>query len=407
MKTVTAYAFILALFLFAHAALARMDDSGPQGPTPRLSPQQILSGIYQPWTGALHELEKTLHKDRNYLVWIHVPAQHPMDLRSSEMFRRWAIATPFTELTISHNMVAFRCRNKEGQMVTGATGMTGSSSLQEVAALLDGYGLSIFFSTYTDGHLNPEREVGDYINKNLVRRGAIFGGFEVSNEQCDSMRDYLSAFVHHPRRPFERFNNIGDPEKFEGGGCVTFAVTLLKKAGLLDTVIPSFYRTFSVARYLFGGNLWPVKKMEPYPTPWLKGARYSIPLSAFWNRPWNAVPVNFPEYVHLRQIDPEKMVYTLQQFAKVYLEGQGGSMRAREAKWLSTSTLGTRISVSANNLLGGPWKYSRTPINDSFDPQMAETGRIARSWFRAKVKDGYRIRLNYAVGMPVLLLERN
>ncbi|MGZ3652352.1 MAG: hypothetical protein ACXWSC_14290, partial [Bdellovibrionota bacterium] len=98
--------FFLSAILFSAPALARMDQ-GPAGPTTPLSPPQILSGIYQPWTGPLAEMGKALKPDRNYLVWVHVPAQHPMDLRSSETFRRWVIATPLLEFTISHNMVAF------------------------------------------------------------------------------------------------------------------------------------------------------------------------------------------------------------------------------------------------------------------------------------------------------------
>ena len=404
------FAAIISLFapLFLSApALARMDQAPAETP-PKLTPAQILGGIYQPWTGSLHELEKALRPDRNYVVWVHVPAQHPMDLRSAEMFRRWALATPVTELTISHNMVAFRCRKGDGQFRTGATGMTGASNLQEAKALLAGYGLSIFFATYLDGHLNPAAEVDGYITKNLKKRGAIFGAFEVGEEQCNQMQEFLVAFVNHPRRPFERFNNIGDPEKFEGGGCVTFASALMKKAGILTEVIPNFFRDFHAARYLLGGNLKPIDGVEPPPTPWLKGKRRSISFQLFWNNPWHSAPADFDGFVHLRQIDPEKMVYTLKQFAATYLEGLAGSTRAREAGKLAASPLGERVAVSANNLIdpGGPLQFNQYLIDDTFDEEMASVGKTAREWFRQKTKDGYRIRLDQASGMPVLLLEK-
>jgi hypothetical protein len=400
---------LLGVLLAQQPAQARMDEEEGRPAPPRLTPGQILSGIYQPWTGPLAELGTTLRDGRNYVVWIHVPAQHPMDLRSSEHFRRWALATPVTELTISHNMVAFRCRSQDGRIVTGATGMTGASDLQEAKALIAGAGLSIFFDTYTDGHLNPQQEVGAYITKNLEKRGAIFGGFEVTEGQCAEMRGFLAAFVNHPRRPFERFNNVGDPLKFEGGGCVTFASALLLKAGQLASVIPSFYRDFHAARYLFGGNLAPTKDVEPFPTPWLKGARRSISFNLFWNNPWNLEPSGFPGSVYLRQIDPEKMVYTLKQFAGVYLEGQRGAARSRDAGRIAASPLGPRISVSGNNLAdpGGFLEYTSTPIDDAFDGEMAAVGDLARGWFRAQVHSGSHIRLAQAAGMPVLLLERD
>ncbi len=401
----------LAISLFSPSAFARMDQEEGEARTAKLTPEQVLAGIYQPWTGPLHELEKNLRDDRNYVVWIHVPAQHPMDLRSSEMFRRWALATPVTQMTISHNMVAFRCRNKDGQMVTGATGMTGASNLQDAKALLAGYGLSIFFATYTDGHLNPQQEVGDYVTKNLEKRGAVFAGFEVSEAQCNSMQGFLSDFVHHPSRPFERFSSVQDPEKMQGGGCVTFASALLKKAGQLDTVIPKFYRDLSAARYLLGGNLKPVADVEPPRTPWLNGRRRSISFNLFWSNPWDAGPSE-PYYlsgdISLHQMDPEKMGYTLKQFAQVYLESQRGTARSRTSRKLAASPLGPRVVVSANNLVNPPnLEFSSTVIDDSFDDEMAEIGQEARSWFRSKVNAGYRIRMGEAVGMPVLLLEKD
>ncbi|MGZ3669364.1 MAG: hypothetical protein ACXWR4_05645 [Bdellovibrionota bacterium] len=398
--------FFLSAILFSAPALARMDQ-GPAGPTTPLSPPQILSGIYQPWTGPLAEMGKALKPDRNYLVWVHVPAQHPMDLRSSETFRRWVIATPLLEFTISHNMVAFRCKNPGGQFVTGATGMTGANNLQDAKALLAGYGLSVFFATYLDGHLNPESEVASYVTTNLAKRGVVFGAFEVTDEQCGAMQGFLSDFVNHPNRPFERFTSLGDHEKFEGGGCVTFASALMNKAGVLDSVIPSFFREMYAARYLLGGNLAPQDQVLPPATPWLRGKRRSISINLIWNNPWDAAPEDFPGYANLHQMDPEKMLYALKQFGNVALENESGGARSRDARMLAESPLGARVSLTANNLEdpGGPLDFTYTTIDDNFDG-MAETGRLARDWFRGRVRAGFRLRVAQAVGMPVLVMEK-
>lgn len=401
--------FGLFCLLAAAPAFARMDPKpGGDAPAPRLTPKQILSGIYQPFTGPLAEMEKNLRQDRNYIVWIHVPAQHPMDLRSAEMFRRWALGTPVTQMSISHNMVAFRCRNESGQFVEGATGMTGASRLQEVKALLKGHGLGVFFGTFTDGHLNPQAEVGEYIAKNLKNRGTIYGAFEVTQEQCADMQKFLVEFVHHPRKPYERFNTIGDPEKFEGGGCVTFARSLMKKAGLLTPVLPMMYRNFSIARFMVGGNLKPSPDFEPMATPWLKGKKRSISLNMFWSTPWEMEPSSMPGRLYLKQIDPEKMVYTLRQFAAAYLEHAPPEERSRNSKWLAAGPLKTRVVTSANNLIdpGGPYEWSKITINDAFDPEMAAIGRASREWFRAQIREGHRMRLGSAAGMPVLIMER-
>lgn len=403
------YFALLLVSLISLPAFGRMDPKpGGDAPAPKLTPRQILSGIYQPLSGPLAEMKRNLRQDRNYIIWAHVPAQHPMDLRSAEMFRRWALGTPITQMSISHNMVAFRCRNPDGKFVEGATGMTGASQLQEVKALLKGHGLGVFFGTFTDGHLNPQAEVGEYINKNLQKRGVIFAGFEVSEQQCGDMQNFLVQFVNHPRKPYERFNTIGDPEKFEGGGCVTFARTLLKKAGILGPVLPQMYRDFSIARFMVGGNLKPSPDFEPMPTPWLNGKKRSISLNLFWTTPWEVEPSSMPGRLYLRQIDPEKMVYTLRQMAGVYLANAPAGERERNSRWLAAGPLKTRVVTSANNLIdpGGQYDWSRYTINDAFDSSFREIGASARAWFQSQVKSGYKIRLGEAVGMPVLLLEK-
>lgn len=399
------YSLLLCCLLLAFSApaFARMEES----PFVKLPPKEILASIYKPLSGPLAALKKNLKADRNYMVWVHVPAQHPLDLRSAEHFRRWALGTPVTEMTISHNMVAFRCKNESGQFVEGATGMTGASRLQEIKALLKGYGLNVFFGTFTDGHLNPQAEVGDYITKNHAKRGAVYAAFEVSQEQCAGMQDFLVQFVNHPRKPYNRFNTIGDPEKFEGGGCVTFARTLMKKANVLSPVLPLLYREFTVARFMLGGNLKQVEDFEPMQTPWLQGKRRSISLNMFWSTPWEMAPEGMPGYLHLRQIDPEKIVWMMRQFANVFMESASPADRNRAAVMFNRSPLQPRFVVSANNLAdpGGPYEWTRTKINESFDPGMAQVGKASRAYFRGEVAAGKKMRVGSVNGMPVLILE--
>ncbi|NJL24517.1 MAG: hypothetical protein HC902_04670 [Calothrix sp. SM1_5_4] len=120
------------------------------------------------------------------------------------------------------------------------------------------------------------------------------------------MTSFLNTFIHHPARPSTRYGLIPDVEKFEGGGCVTLAAVLLKKAGQLDTVIPKFFRRLTAARYLMGGNLDPVPYTLPPDLPWLKGVRRFVHPNLVLNENWEDAPADFPGHVSLRLIDPEK-----------------------------------------------------------------------------------------------------
>ncbi|NJL24518.1 MAG: hypothetical protein HC902_04675 [Calothrix sp. SM1_5_4] len=123
----------------------------------RKSPSEIQKSIYTPWSAPLSDLERLIAPKRDYVFWIHVPARHHLDLRSSDHFRQWTLATPTNEMSISHNMIAFRCRDRQGRLRQGATGMSGGSSHdQEKKMILGGYGLSLFLTTFTDGYLNSQ-----------------------------------------------------------------------------------------------------------------------------------------------------------------------------------------------------------------------------------------------------------
>lgn len=396
-------AVLLFSLNFAHFAQAQ----GGEDPYAKLTPKQILASIYQPWSGPLKELERKLDSRRNYLVWIQVPAQHPLDLRSADYFRKWFLATPLTEFSISHNMVAFTCHTAAGEVVTGATGMTGQNASQQVGMILGGYGLSVLISNYMDGHLNPMTEVDEDITLNLKKRGAVFAGFEITSEQCENMRSFLSDFVYSPKKPYRRFGLLPDPEKMEGGGCVSFASALMNKAGVLEPIIPQFFSYGRVANYMIGGNLEKPVGVEVMPTPWLRGKRRSVSMNMMLSNFWDEAPPDFPGTTAVKVMDPEKMLYTLKQFSQVYLEQLSPSLRKKEARVFAASPLGDRVVTSADNkTVDRGLEFSYFPINDQFDPSMAKIGRSARAFFRQKIAEGYRIRHESAAGMPALLLER-
>lgn len=375
------------------------DDEHPSYGT---APEEIWSEINQEWQGPLKEVEPNLNARKNYIVWINVPAQHPMDLRSADQFRKWTMATPPRELTISHNMVAWRCRANDGQMHIGATGLTGGNGKQDLKMFLDGFGLSTMFAVYTDGHLNPVWEVGKYISKNLATRGAIFAGFEVSEDQCSSMLGFLREFVWHPNKPYRNFGLIPQPDRFEGGGCVTMASVLLQKAGLLESVAPSFFRTLVANRKLMGGNLIQPKGVALPPVPWLKGKPRFISISRLLYSQWDEPSDTM---IDLKLMDPEKMAYSLKQMGKVYLQNAPEELRTSDAAFIESSQLGTRVVVTKELFAQLDKEAKHTPINDEFDLEMAQIGKEAREYFEEQVASGKKIRLGRAVGMPVLLLE--
>jgi hypothetical protein len=374
------------------------ENEAPEFPLPVPGPAETLYGIYQPWMGALRDLKAQLRSDQNYVIWIMVPPQHPMDLRSADRFRRWLLATPPQEMSISHNMVAWTCRLPNGQASEGATGMTGEGSDQTSKLVKRGYGLSAFHSVFTDGYLNPVWQVDSYVQANIPQRGAFFLAFAVSAEQCAAMNDFLRSFVMHPSEPFKRFGLTPRPNLMEGGGCVTFASELLKRAGILESVIPQFYRHLKARRDFFGGNLGapPVQTEVPSP-PWLEGKPHDVSRLTLMTRAWD---LGSKEMITLSVMDPEKMIYVAKQFAELYLARLPERERASERNRLMVGPLGLRLTVG--RVIGD--LPSGTVIDDSF-AGMREIRDSSRAWLRQKLAEGYSLRRGSILGMPVFVVD--
>lgn len=400
---------ITLFFLLLSTANAFAFGSAHREPTP----EQTLEEIYRPWGGPLRKLEQLLKPGKNYIVWIDVPAQHPVDIRSGDSFRKWLIATPLTEISVSHQMLAWSCLDKDGRAVTGATGMTGVNSNQHIQMMLRSFGLSFFFSTFTDAVLDPSAEVESTIVSNAQARGAAYIGFEVTREQCDAMQAFLADFVHRPQKPFTRYGFALDADKMEGGNCASFAAAMLKNADILTPVLPLFRRSISVLRWLMGGNLGAVKHTELPELPWLEGKQnpvaYVTLLTESWENPGDGLDSG---KIRLVTMDPEKVLYAMKQFANVYLETLPENRRREEATYLESTPLGLRTVVSADftgpNAREAALKtYTKFRIDDAFDPETASVGAAARNWVRQKMAGGFHLRRATVDAMPVLFLERD
>ncbi len=406
--------FILVLFitLTSSESLAhpRYDDgdrslqtsSGgdPSDNLPLPGRDEIRFGVYQPWTGVLQNLKTELDPERNYVIWINIPAGHPMDLRTLDKFRSWVLGTPIKEMSISHNMVAWRCRGNNGQMYEAATGMTGEVTHQTPQLILGNFGLTTFLSVFTDGHLNPSWEVSGYIEANVEKRGVVFAGFEVSESECRNMNDFVLEFINHPSEPFRRFGLLPKPALMEGGGCVTFAAELLNRAGLLQSVIPSFNRNLRARRELMGGNLPKTPPNVELPAmPWLQGQKYSIPVLTLALSSWEK---KGGKAIEVEVMDPELMLYSFKQFANAYLDQLPPEQREEEKAALDKTPLGPRVTVG--KLLFK--KKTRTLIDDTFSG-MSEVRDLTRNWIREKQSAGYQLRRVWtSVNMPAFLMER-
>ncbi|MGZ3685540.1 MAG: hypothetical protein ACXVCI_16890 [Bdellovibrionota bacterium] len=373
-----------------------------------MSPLQIRETVYKPWKGPLLDLKKDLKTDRSYVAWVLVPPHSPIDMRSGNLFKHFYLATPQQDFSISHNMILWQCRRKDGTRLEGGMAITGENDYQSKTMLKDGSGLSSLFANFTDGLIEGPEDVVDEINDEAKVQGHATVAFEVSDESCEYMLHFVDAFTLDPNRPYENFSDVKDPEKLEGGGCVTLAGALLRKAGILSNVWPHFNRNFLLNRQLLGGNI----PLPPHVTvpewSWLKGRPHSVPLLEVMALNWDG---DQEDGEPLTLMDPEMMLYSLRTIALEYLKTVPAQYRAEEEKIFGRSPFGYRkVRSSVGPFISIKEQYIKShqlfPINDAYDEQAAETSRDTKAWLAAELQSGMRMRHTKVKNSPGLIIDR-
>lgn len=377
-----------------------------------VTPAEMHAEIFAAWKGPLLDFRKNLKPGRNYVAWLLVPPTRALDMRSAGQFRRSYLATPPKDFSISHNLVLWQCTRRDGTRAEGAMAISGESDEQSKLMVKHGFGLTPLFSNFTDGYLQGVTDLLDIIDENGEDgRGYATVAFEVTQDDCNNMMDFADAFSLDPKRPYANFGNFKDPEKFEGGGCVTLAETLLRRAGVLSELWPAFWRTFHVNRHLLGGNLPLPEHVQVPAWKWLgHEERYVPELALLLNPHWDGD--RDTGYETLPLMDPELMLYSLRGVAQSYVEGLPPAERATEEAKIARSSFGRREAWSAveGALVSLPEGYVKrhrvTPLNDSFDPRMARVSWLMRRWWENARSEGYGIRSAHLGKSLALIVDK-
>jgi hypothetical protein len=372
------------------------------------TPEQERAQLYQPWAAPLTDLAKSFKPGRNYVAWIMVPPHFALDLRSGNDFRKNYLSIPPSDFSISHNLVAWQCTRKDGTAAQGAMAISGENSGQSKTMLKTGLGLTMLFSNFTDGFLEGPAHVTKVLNRERKYEGAAIVAFEVSGDDCENMLQFVDAFSLDPKRPYQNFSNLKDPDKFEGGGCVTLAKSLLQRAGILTTLWPHVSRTFHVNKLLLGGNVPLPRNVSAPNWPWLNGKPKNVPLLEVLTFPWDASEQNS---VELDLMDPELMLYSLRAIALEYLRTVPAAKQAAEEKAFDNSAFGARsVQVAVGPFIDPKDDYIHAhklvPLNDAFDPAEAQVARLARDWFANAEHEGFEARRANVGNYPALIVDK-
>ena len=342
---------------------------------------QYFKSINSGWKKNLSPLRKALKPHASYLVLQTLEPRMPMDLRSAENFRRGATSIGLINLAndslgIGHVFLSWRCQVK-GQMLEGSVGMTGEIDKQFTTLSQRGFGMSSFLAVFSDGHLqNPDLLDLEFQEDLPVHTFAM----EVEPEVCQNALGFVHKFLFHPSRPLEKFGLTPDPEKFEGGGCGSFAVSVLNQSKIFGDreIIPNFWRTIHTKKSLLGYGLPLPKDTIPYETgePGVK----KVSLVKLFASNWNG------DDLSIRIMDPEMVLLFLKTAYRFGLDDIYRQSAKRGRELLHSDHYKYRtFSLEWEN--GAP---ADIIFNKNFDPQAARLVKNSNAWLHEKRSLGYK-----------------
>lgn len=258
------------------------------------------------------EMGLGLKRDRNYIILIKKSPQYVFDFRTADRLRRSLMTMNTNDMDIGHAMVAWQCHNGR-DVDQGATGQTGEQQGQGMQMLRSGWGLSTFMSSFRDGYLNNPEEVEEVIDEAAEAKRLRFIAFEVTGQECRKMLSFLKTFINHKNEPQRHFGLNLRPDQFEGGGCGSFAVTMLEQSGALPKPATSnIWRTLNVPTHLMGVG----SKVPPY-TDFYKNIPYNQNVfgGSIMSDYWSCRPGWAPCH-KLRVADPEMIIHLITGYEK-------------------------------------------------------------------------------------------
>lgn len=136
---------------------------------------------------------------------------------------------------LGHGIVRAQCFTGEEE-VDFWSGFNGNKNKVALKLTLQGAGLSVLTYHYSDGHVQSPEFIQKYL-KDILKQSDINPAFirmNVNQEQCRRIKQHYDAFRNNKKPGYGFFTN---PDNAEGAGCTTYAVSYIRKAGLMHAYL--------------------------------------------------------------------------------------------------------------------------------------------------------------------------
>jgi len=358
------------------------------------SENPYMDRLNQGWPDSYQSLEKHLHPQKSYLVFLSKTPLASMDFRSADQLRRSILATPDSSREdIGHNLFGWSCPRTRRGPQKGFASQSGEHQSQGHAMLKSGWGLTMMFSSFLDGNLfnpseNNSRTILPYLDKDPFRLFTMI--LEVSDQECESTAEFMHKYTsRNPATglyPFQRFGFLEDPHQLEGGGCGSVAVAAVQHGNFFGEVEKHFHRVVALPIRFMGR---PLQLNIPHVDPLVfdevpPGREVSLMklVSFEWkeSEPTKDLPV----------IDPEMILLFMRTLTQELLNEK---VSAREISLTQARRYDSQLARKMIYQPKDPQDSESTNydmIDSTYDENAYHVVEASRDWYRNKRQQGYK-----------------
>lgn len=362
------------------------------------------------WPNALTNFRLRFQAGKSYIALYKKLPTSPMDMRSPNRFKNSMSSQEILHKSssIGHMSIGWSCTTpSQPTRIEGFAAQSGERG--QASDMLDAdWGINALISTFTDGHIQNAKDIQEYFSNewvNLIESGEEPNAYfavviEVPHQDCTQVREFVKSFVLHPSKPYKNFGMMPNPNKYEGAGCGSFAISALAHAPTIAPLMAPFWRTVPIADKLFGLRTKAYLPNEAIPVRYAKVTAEERPIGKKklilmnWDTGKTAL--------NLHIVDPELAVYAFKKFGQMATRGQ--HLNRYQEKYLG---LVNRFYNFTNRNGDNPDFADKDSgyheIDENFDPSFMNVSNAIEQWWAPKSTSSQMNLVSFPYGVGVMI----
>lgn len=391
------------------------EEEDENDPPKELTAEMLWSGIEQhAWPDSLNNFRLKFKSGKSYLTLYKKFPRNALDMRSPNRFKNTMSANEVYSKSnsIGHMSIGWSCMpNATATRSEGFAAQTGETG-QSNDMMEAGWGVTGIIATFTDGEIQDAARVQEYFSTDYVdlvdenRDPNIFSVIvlEVPTNECESVREFVKSYVLHPKKPYKHFGLLPDPNKFEGAGCGSFAVSALAHSATFAPLLETYWRTMPVAEKLLGRRtkVFLPNNTEPPVFAKTSAQEYVVSRTNLLLMNWDTGKIG----MKFNMVDPELTIYSMRRFEQLAMAENPKAITRYQKRQHELLKRTLNLGSGGNEYPTEDRDHGFQEIDSQFDPSFALVQNTVDRWWQARSRSSTLELVSFPFGTGVLVQSK-